>query len=170
MKKLEIRDADIMAIALQQEIKRTEESRYDHRLHGVLLVCQGHDCYKVAGWLGEHPTTVQRWVNRFEQGGLAGLQEGERTGRPGRLESKTWAKVEKDLRQSPRQWDYGQNLWDGKLLSHHLALAYSVRMGVRQCQRLFRQMGFRRRKPRPVIAQADPAAQAAFKKTRCPGC
>ncbi|MGH8653570.1 MAG: winged helix-turn-helix domain-containing protein [Gammaproteobacteria bacterium] len=40
---------------------------------------------------------------------------------------------------------------------------------MRQCQRLFRQMGFRLRKPRPVIAKADPAAQAAFKKTAAPG-
>jgi hypothetical protein len=39
-------------------------------------------------------------------------------------------------------------------------------LGVRQCQRLFRAMGFRRRKPRPVIAHADPKAQRAFKKTR----
>jgi transposase len=38
-------------------------------------------------------------------------------------------------------------------------------MGVRQCQRLFHQLGFRRRKPRSVIAQADPEAKAAYKKT-----
>jgi transposase len=39
---------------------------------------------------------------------------------------------------------------------------------VRQCQRIFRQMGFRLRKPRPLTAHADPAAQAAFKKTPSP--
>jgi transposase len=51
------------------------------------------------------------------------------------------------------------------LLSHHLFRQYGVRLGVRQCQRLFRQLGFRRRKPRSVIANADPEAQAAYKKT-----
>jgi hypothetical protein len=30
-------------------------------------------------------------------------------------------------------------------------------------------MGFRRRKPRPVIAHADPEAQQAFKKARRAG-
>ena len=39
-------------------------------------------------------------------------------------------------------------------------------MGVRQCQRIFHQLGFRRRKPRPLIAQADPEAKAAYKKTQ----
>jgi transposase len=73
------------------------------------------------------------------------------------------------LRLHPRDLGYGQNLWDGKLLSHHLQERYATELGVRQCQRLFRRMGFRRRKPRPLIAQADPEAQRAFKKTRPPG-
>ena len=30
-------------LSLQQEIQRSEESRYDHRLHGVLLVAHGLD-------------------------------------------------------------------------------------------------------------------------------
>jgi hypothetical protein len=42
MRKLQIEDAEVMQIALQQEIARSEESRYDHRLHGLLLVTQGN--------------------------------------------------------------------------------------------------------------------------------
>ena len=87
------------------------------------------------------------------------------------LDEKTRQRVGQDLRGSPRQFGYGQNLWDGKLLSHHLSERYSVQLGVRQCQRLFRELGFRWRKPkpRPVIAQADPDAQRAYKKTAPPG-
>jgi hypothetical protein len=33
MKRLQIKDADIIRIAIQQEIERSEESHYDHRLH-----------------------------------------------------------------------------------------------------------------------------------------
>jgi transposase len=169
MKRLQICEAATMALALQDEINRSEESRYDHRLHGVLLVAHGHSCYQVSEWLGQHPTTVERWVGRFEARGFSGLREGERPGRPSRLDEKTWTEVERDLRIGPRHWGYAQNLWDGKLLSHHLRQVYQLSLGVRQCQRLFRAMGFRRRKPRPLIAQADPAAQVAFKKTRRPG-
>ncbi|MBM3882397.1 MAG: helix-turn-helix domain-containing protein, partial [Verrucomicrobia bacterium] len=73
-----------MILALQDEIARSEESRYDHRLHGVLLAAQGISCYQVADWLGQHPTTVERWVRRFEVRGFSGLREGERPGRPRR--------------------------------------------------------------------------------------
>ena len=165
MRKLAIADAELMRLAIQQEIARSGESRYDHRLHGILLISQNLSCYQVAEWLGEHPRTVERWVHRFETRGFAGLQEGERSGRPPRLTPRQVAAVGRALRTSPRARGYPQTLWDGKLLAHHVAEAYGVPLGVRQCQRLFHRLGFRRRKPRPVIAQADPAAQAAFKKT-----
>jgi len=124
---------------------------------------------QAALWLDESERTVQRWVNRFEQVGFAGLHEGERPGRPSRLSDEHWHGLEGDLRRSPRDFGFEQSLWDGIVLAEHLRRHYRVEVGVRQCQRLFRQRGFRLRKPRPVIAKADPAAQAAFKKTAAPG-
>ena len=41
MRKLEISNPEVMRIAIQQEIARSDESRYDHRLHGLLLVANG---------------------------------------------------------------------------------------------------------------------------------
>lgn len=165
MRKLTIADAEIMRLALQQEILRSEEARYDHRLHGVLLVTHGLSCYDVAGLLGQDPRTIERWVQRFEARGFAGLHDGERRGRPRRLDAAQWDAVSRELRRTPREFGYTQNLWDGKLLAHHLAQVHRVPLGVRQCQRLFRQLDFRLRKPRPLIAHADPTAQAAYKKT-----
>lgn len=169
MQKLEILDKDIMSIAIQQEIRRSEESRYDHRLHGVLLACQGFSCCKVAELFGQDSRTVQRWVQRFNNRGFAGLNEEERTGRPKRLDQASWNQLQKELRMQPKEFGYSQNLWDGKMFSHHLSNEYGVQIGVRQCQRIFRQMGFRHRKPRPVIAKADPEDQKAYKKTLHPG-
>lgn len=165
MRKLEIADADVMRIAIQQEIGRSEEARYDHRLHGLLLVCNGHSCTQVAQMFGEERRTVQRWVKRFDTHGFEGLREGERAGRPSRMDAKQWDKVGRDLRSSPREFGFAQTMWDGAVVREHLRRHYKVKLGVRQCQRLFGQMGFRWRKPRPIVGQADPAAQRAFKKT-----
>lgn len=165
MRKLEIKDAEIMKVAVQQEITRSEESRYDHRLHGILLVCSGKSCYEVAEMLGHSARTIGYWVERFERGGFAGLQDGEKPGRPTQLDRKKLAQIGKDLRLSPRELGHEQNLWDGKLLSHHLSKRFGVVLGVRQCQRLFGKLGFRMRKPRPIIAQSDPELKRAYKKT-----
>ena len=169
MRKLEITDAELMQLAIRQEIERSEESRYDHRLHGVLLVSSGQSCTEVGRLFGEAATTIQRWVGRFEQSGLAGLREGERSGRPRLLDVVAWRRIEADLRKNPRDFGFEAGLWDGPILSEHLRRNYRVKMGERQCQRLFRQMGFRLRKPRPQVAQADPVRVATAKKTASAG-
>lgn len=165
MKQLTIADAPTIILGLQDEIRRSNESRYDHRLHGVLLVAQGMSCPEVGRLLGDGSRTVQYWVRRFEQEGLAGLVEGERSGRPRQLSERQLEGLNTVLRQSPSSVGLTANLWDGKSLSAFIERRYKVSLGVRQCQRMFRQFGFRLRKPRPVIARADPERQARYKKT-----
>jgi DDE superfamily endonuclease len=65
MKALRIAHSATVALGLQDEIRRSEESRCDHRLHGVLLVAQGVTCPDVAGLLGEAPRSVENWMPRF---------------------------------------------------------------------------------------------------------
>ena len=169
MKALTISDQENMILALQDEIRRNDPSRYDHRLHGVLLVAQGMTGPRVAEMLGDSPRTVVNWVQRFEAQGFAGLSEGERSGRPSRLSEAHLAKVEAALRASPTQFGLPTQMWDGPALAAFLWRDLGVKLKVRQCQRLFRQLGFRLRKPRPQVAQAEPQLQAAHKKTPPPG-
>jgi transposase len=165
MRPLTISHASDMILGLQDEIQRSKESRYHHRLHGVLLVAQGLTCPEVAQLLGDAPRTVEYWVRGFEERGLAALAEGERSGRPSRLSSQQREAVEQALRQAPREVGLSGNVWDGKALSAWIEQSFDITLGVRQCQRMFRQLEFRLRKPRPVIAQAKPERRAAFKKT-----
>jgi len=165
MRKLQIQDAEMIRLAIQDEIFRSEESRYDHRLHGVLLVCNGMTCSAVAELFGQSRRTVQYWVRRFEESGFSGLRDSFRPGRPPTMTEAIRQAIGIDLRQSPFEFGYSQGLWDGKLLSHHLRERYKVNIGPRQCQRVFHQLGFRLRKPRPLIANADPEQQKQYKKT-----
>jgi transposase len=163
MRPLRVTD-NASVLGLQQEIQRSEESRYDHRLHGVLLVAQGLTCPEVARLLGDAPRSVEYWVHRYEREGLAGLTEGERGGRPGRLNQQQLQEINRVLRAKPSDAGMRVNLWDGKTLSAWIEKAHGIQLGVRQCQRLFRQLDFRLRKPRPVLARADPGRQKKHKK------
>ena len=64
MRKREIADVEVMRIAIQQQISRSDESRYDHRLHGLLLLTGGQSCQQIADLFGEDRRTVQRGVGR----------------------------------------------------------------------------------------------------------
>ncbi len=164
MRPLTIADAPTVILALQDEIRRTDESRYDHRLHAVLLVAQGMTCRHAAAALGDAPRTVEYWVRDFERAGLAGLQEGRRPGRPRRLTDEQLTIIGQVLRKPPEDAGLTANLWDGKTLCAYLQREFAIDLGVRQCQRLFKSMGFRMRKPRPQIAHADAERQSVHKK------
>lgn len=96
IRKLAIADAEAMRIAIQQESTRSDESRYDHRLHGLLLVAGGNGCQQLAELFGEDRRTVLRWVHRVESHGLEGLRESERPGAANDIGCKTvggaWAR------------------------------------------------------------------------------
>jgi transposase len=164
MKKLEIEDQEIMQIAIQQEIIRSEESRYDNKLHGILLACNGMSSYEIANILGRGARTIEYWIKRFNENGFAGLREKEGRGRPTTLTEDELNSINNAIRKTPSDFGYTQNIWDGKILSRYISDSFNKTIGVRQCQRLFRKLGFRLRKPRPIIAKADPEAQEAYKK------
>ena len=166
MKRIHISDVETVILILQDEIRRSYEARYDHRLHAILLVAQGMSCRQAAKLLGDSPRTVAYWANRFETEGLSGLADSDRPGRPTRLNEQQLSEIHDALCSSPSDYGLSANLWDGKLLSYFINQQFGIELGVRQCQRLFRQFGFRLRKPRPLIAKADPELQKAFKKNR----
>ena len=164
MKKLEINNAKEQSVAIRNEISRSEESRYDHRLHGILLVSEGMSCYEAGRILGEDSRTMERWVRKFNEKGFNALREGKRSGRRSKLTHQQMDMINTDLRKNPGEFGYEQNLWDGKLLMHHISEKFHVEIGVRTCQLIFHRLEFRRRKPRPVISRGDSEKQDAFKK------
>lgn len=166
MRRLEINNATTMRYLFQLEIERSDESRYDHRLHGVLLVAQGLSCSKVAELLGHTTKTIENWVNQFNSDGFSGLRDEKHTGRPSKISAAYLEKINGDIRLDPQDFGYNQNLWDGKLLSHHIKMKYEISLSVRQCQRLFHKLDFRQRIPRPISSKSDPIKQEAFKKTK----
>ena len=138
MKKLTIPDTERAILALQGEIRWSPESRYDRRLHGILLVAQGNSGREVARLLGVANRTVSYWVERFEQERLAGLLRGKRIGSPRRLSEEQVAQIDAALRMNPRDFGLKGNVWDGKTLAAFIRKGWDVTMSVRQCQRMLR--------------------------------
>jgi transposase len=169
VKRIPIPDAETFVAIVQDEISRTREGRYFHRLHVVLNVLQGASSYEAARLYGDSPRAIEYWAHQLLSSGLAGLWEGDRPGRPGRLSAADRERLQSEIRRSPRELGYDQNLWDGLLLSHHLKDQYDVSLGVRQCQRLFHKLGLTLQRPRRQAHEADPLQQEAFKKSSTSG-
>jgi transposase len=166
MRRITIKNPEEAKPIIRAAIHSTGEARLQHRLHCILLICNGKTPAEVVALFGDSMRAIQYWIRRYNEAGIDGLHDPTRTGRTPRLSAADDEILAQDLRSSPRELGYNQNLWDGKLLSHHLKQKFDIELKVRQCQNIFHQLGFRRRKPRPVIAKADPEAQEAYKKTQ----
>jgi transposase len=81
--------------------------------------------------------------------------DADRPGRPRRLDEHQIDQIQEAFHLSPADYGFTANLWDGKLLSHFISQQFGIAIGIRQCQRLFRQLKFRLRKPRPLTAKTE---------------
>jgi transposase len=164
MKRILFPDEETYLTAIQDELRRTRDVHSFHRLEVLRYVLQGHSPYEAATVFNHSPRSIHNWLHRLADRGLSGLQDKPRSGRPARLSPPQLEQVRQDLRHSPRQLGYDQNLWDGVLLCHHLAQKYSVQFKVRRCQYLFHELDFSLQRPRPKASEADLSQQQAFKK------
>lgn len=60
---------------LEREIRRSEELRYAHRLHAVVLKGNGLTYLQVSESIGESVRTVKHWVRAYVDPGVGGLRE-----------------------------------------------------------------------------------------------
>lgn len=163
---LHVESSETSVAILQNEIRRSPDSRYEHRVHAVLMVAQNMSCVQVAELLGDSIRAVQDWVRKFNRHGLASLYDVPKPGRSSKITPALINEINGILRASPKSVGLDNAMWDGKTLSYWLRNEKEIILGVRQCQRIFRQLKFHLRKPRPQSAKADPVRQEGYKKTR----
>ena len=114
---------------------RSAELRYSHRLHAVLLVGTGINCYQVAEWFGDNARSIESWVSAYNLLGVDGLKCQPGAGRPGRLTAAQSAQLARDLASAPDS-PGRQQCWSGKRLALHLERQFGVTLSLRRCQRL----------------------------------
>ena len=82
-----------------------------------------------------------RLVKTVDEKGFDALRTKKQTGRPAKLSSESIASIKAVLDDDdPKK--YGYNVWDGPSLSAYILKEYGVSLCVRQCQRLFHNLGF----------------------------
>lgn len=161
---LQINDVKRIKREIQNHFSVNEDARFVRRLDVISLICNGHGINYVAELFKTNSTTIQRWVHRLNQSGFKGLRDNPGRGRRSQLGDAERLELKKDLEKSPKVLGYNQSRWDGKLLSHHLKLQFGIQLKVRQCQYLFKKLGFSLQRPRKMPVGADPKKQEAFKK------
>ena len=103
-------------------------------------------------------------MKSVDEHGFESLRPKKQPGRPSRLSDYQKKSIKDDIIKGPAE--FGFNVWDGKTLSEHIEKKYGVSLKVRQCERLFHELGFSLIRPQtfPSKGEKDNPAREAFKK------
>lgn len=142
----------------------SDEAKYLFRVFAVNMVLSGTPASQVGASAGYTKAAVTGWVKAVDEEGFEALRSQKRSGRPSKLSDKQLKEIDCLLQADPKE--HGFKAWDGPTLSAYIKSKYSVDISVRQCQRLFRSLGFSHIRPQPYPSKGyeDTEERNAFKK------
>ena len=148
---------------LHDIVKAISQKRLWRRVQAVVLAQQGRTAQDIAEALGCSLKAVQNWVAQYNRGGIQGLHERPRSGRPPRLDPREYPRLKQRLDAPPRPED-GVCTLRGLDVQKILEQEFGVLMGLQTVYDLLRRFGYSSLMPRPQHEDANPEVQAFFKE------
>lgn len=148
-----------------EELKRLERVEKDanraKRLRILILGVEGWTAPAVAMAVGLSRRICQRWVRRYNEEGLAGLDD--RRGRESKLplSPEQQQQMRARLDAGPTEEDHVCSL-RGRDVQRILAAEFNLRRSLASVYHLLHRLGYSYLRPRPRHRKADPEKQAAF--------
>lgn len=146
----------------RQELRRVSRhavGRVALRAQMVLLSDRGYRVPQIAEIHAGGQDVVRTWLHRYEQRGIAGLEDDPRSGRPPK-ECLAGIIVDTQASQSPSCSGHVQSRWTVGLLTAFLAARFHLLLSCSSIRRYLHQMGWRWARPRLAPARTpDPEAE-----------
>jgi transposase len=146
-----------------QVVSRQAIGRVALRAHMVLLSDRGFTVPQIAAIHDCGEDVVRIWLHRYEQHGVAGLEDEPRSGRPPK-DRLAGPLVDAQASQSPPCSGHVQTCWSVALLTAFLAQRFRLVLSCASIRRYLHQMGWRWARPRLAPAR-KPDKDAEAKRT-----
>jgi transposase len=142
-----------------EAVSRQAIGRVALRAHMVLLAGRGYSVPQIATIHACGTDVVRTWLHRYEQQGVAGLEDHPRSGRPPK-DQLAGPIVDAQVSQSPRCSGHVQACWSVALLAAFLARRFRLLLSRSSVRRYLHHMGWRWARPRLAPARnPDPEAE-----------
>jgi transposase len=156
---------DAAASDLRRQSGRVKDGRISRRLLAIALVLEGASRKVAAESCGMDRQTLRDWVHRYNAEGIEGLCNRGGGGVKPLLSEDQMAHLSRWVEAGPDLARDGVVRWRRADLARRLEAEFNVKLHERTVGTYLARLGFRRLSVRPEHPNADPAAQAAFKKT-----
>ena len=113
---------------------------------------------------GVSKVAVTGWVKTADEQGFEALRSKGHKGRAAKLTEEQLKEIDNVLQSDPK--DFGYKNWAGPSLSAYIQTKYNISLSVRQCQRLFHELGFSIIRPQiyPSLGDSNEEEREAYKK------
>lgn len=149
---------------LLQARKTNPDPRIRHRAQALLLLTDEHSISEVARLFQTVRHRVRAWRDRYLAGGIPGLADKKRAGRPPKLGVKDLALLDEAINNSPRDYGFLGTTWTVVDLKELLFQRHGVRVCPETVHRAILEMGYRYRRPRHDLTHRQDAEAVASTK------
>jgi len=147
--------------------RRERDGRVGARLLALANALDGMSRQAAARAAGMDRQALRDWVHRYNAGGVAGLRDRPRAGRPCRLDEGRQAALKALVLRGPKLARDGCVAWRARDLCDLVERRFGVSYSETGMLRLLHGLDLSWQKARPVHPEADAKAQERFKKA-CP--
>jgi transposase len=151
-----------------KQVSRQAVGRVALRAQMILLLGRGFSVPQIATVHDCGEDVVRNWLHRYEQHGIAGLEDEPKSGRPPK-EPLAEQIVDSQASQSPPCSGHIQSCWSVRLLTSFLGVRFHLSLSASTVRRLLKACGWRWRRPRLAPASTLPSKrdpQAEEKRAR----
>ena len=149
---------------LEAEFRRAKDATHRDRLPIVRLAARGRPHKDIAADLGLATRTVQRWLNRYTEHGLAGLGIRKAKGATARIPAELADEIRRWIVQGPQAQGLDRAGRTHAELAEHLDRTHGIRASRSAMQRFCQKLGVRVYRPTYRFLRGDPEKQAAARE------
>jgi transposase len=149
---------------LERLVRSNPDARILRRAQIVRLRLLGHKHCEIADLLGVSPPTVPAAIRRFNEGGITGLADRPRSGRPPRVTESYVEEMRSAIRTPPPELSYEFSTWSLGRLREHLGQKTGIWISEMHLWRLMGKHGLVYRRPRHDLSHMRDPAEYERKK------
>jgi transposase len=161
---IRIRPSPTEAQLLEDEYRGCKDAALRDRLQIVRLAARDRPHQQIADDLGITTRTVQRWLNRYLEHGLAGLKLRKAKGAETKIPPDMADEVRRWVIEGPQAQGLDRANWTHAELAEHLFRTHGIRASRSAMQRTCQKLGIRVYRPTYRFLRGDPEKQAAARE------
>lgn len=155
-------------LRVKKEAEADGAYRVARRIHAVLLNHDALTSGDIALLLKTPRSRVSEWLKNYDQYGLEGLLEGQRSGRPAQLTADQKTLLSDIVESRPVAYGFPSGVWTSPMIARVMEDEFGVSYHPGHVRKLLYELGFSVQRPKRLLARADAAKQSRWRRYTYP--